>query len=111
MTTEIQIYITGEYALGGCDPEGIDVEATRDKFVQMYQSALAAAYPDAVVVVEPWTEYALSATRTPRYRVVLDEPGREEEMEADVQRICEDTWERQEHWVEIVAEATGKESA
>jgi hypothetical protein len=108
MTTEIHIYTTDEDALGGCDPDGLDVEATQDRLADMCQSELEAAYPDAVVTGDTRTEDGLSATRTPRYQVTipweaipddLDRYIATSEMEADVQGICEDTWERQAHWV------------
>ena len=110
--TTITVYVTDEDAMGGCDPQGINVEATQDRLAHMCQSALAAAYPDAVVSVSAtgsatsWlTEAPLSATGTPHYQVTIpceDMPDiqAEEEMEANVQRFCEEIWGRMDHWVE-----------
>jgi hypothetical protein len=116
----ITVCITAEDAMGGCDPQGINVEATQDRLAHICQSALAAAYPDAVVSVSAtgsatswWTAATLSATGTPRYQVTIpweDMPSTgdrvwlhiqaEEAMEANVQRICEDIWGWMDHWVE-----------
>mgnify|MGYP005834627757 FL=1 len=110
--TTITVYISDAFAMGGCDPAGFDVEATCGRLAGLCRSALAAAYPDAVVISDAWTEYALSATGTPRWRVTIPREGMlntddqrrihqeaEEEMEADVQRICLDTWGLADHWV------------